>query len=70
MNHDTFQTNFYNYPTPRIMDAPPVELHIMENDAGGVGEPGLPALTPALTNAIFDLTGERIRKIPFSLEAV
>jgi CO/xanthine dehydrogenase Mo-binding subunit len=45
---------------------------IMENDgdAGGVGKPGLPPFAPALTNAIFDLTGKRIRKLPFSLDAV
>lgn len=66
------QSNFYNYQMPRIADAPPVEVHIMENDAdaGGVGEPGLPPFTPALTNAIFDLTGKRIRKLPFDLATV
>ena len=64
--------NFYSYQLPRIMDIPPIEVHIMENDAdaGGVGEPGLPAFAPALTNAIFDLTGKRIRKLPFSLASV
>lgn len=64
--------NFYSYQLPRITDIPPIEMHIMENDAdaGGVGEPGLPAFAPALTNAIFDLTGKRIRKLPFSLAAV
>jgi isoquinoline 1-oxidoreductase subunit beta len=66
------QKNFYDYKMPRISDAPPVELHIMENDgvAGGVGEPGLPPFTPALTNAIFDLTGKRIRKLPFDMNTV
>ena len=66
------QTNFYNYLMPRMSDVPPVEVHIMDNDAdaGGVGEPGLPAFTPALTDAIFDLTGKRIRKLPFNLNAV
>jgi isoquinoline 1-oxidoreductase beta subunit len=66
------QQNFYNYLMPRITDVPPVEVHVMDNDAdaGGVGEPGLPAFTPALTNAIFDLTGKRIRKLPFSLSEV
>ena len=61
--------NFYSYKMPRITDVPPIEVHIMENgfDAGGVGEPGLPAFAPALTNAIYDLTGKRIRKLPFNL---
>jgi isoquinoline 1-oxidoreductase beta subunit len=68
----TEQKNFYSYQMPRITDAPPVELHIMENDAdaGGVGEPGLPAFAPALTNAIYDLTGKRIRKLPFDLSSI
>ena len=61
--------NFDAYPLPRLRDIPPIEVHIMENGeaAGGVGEPGLPGFTPALTNAIFDLTGTRIRKLPFDL---
>ena len=64
--------NFYNYPMPRINNVPPIEVHIMENDAaaGGVGEPGLPPFTPALTNAIYDLTGKRIRKLPFDMESI
>jgi isoquinoline 1-oxidoreductase beta subunit len=64
--------NFSTYQMPRITDIPPIEIHIMENDAdaGGVGEPGLPAFAPALTNAIFDLTGNRIRKLPFSLATI
>ena len=68
----TVDKNFYSYKMPRITDAPLIEVHIMENDAeaGGVGEPGLPAFTPALTNAIYDLTGKRIRKLPFSLETI
>jgi isoquinoline 1-oxidoreductase beta subunit len=66
------QRNFYDYKMPRIADAPPVEMHIMENDgaAGGVGEPGLPPFAAALTNAIFDLTGQRIRKLPFDMNAI
>ncbi|MES3016802.1 MAG: molybdopterin cofactor-binding domain-containing protein [Bacteroidota bacterium] len=66
------QRNFYDYKMPRITDTPPIEVHIMDNneDAGGVGEPGLPAFTPALTNAIFDLTGNRIRKLPFEMNSI
>ena len=50
------EQNFNTYRMPRINDTPEIEVHIMENDekAGGVGEPGLPPFTPALTNAIFD----------------
>jgi len=66
------QKNFYDYKMPRITDAPPVELHLMENngEAGGVGEPGLPPFAPALANAIFDLTGQRIRKLPFDMNSI
>jgi len=65
----TVQKNFYAYKMPRINDIPPIEIHIMDNDAdaGGVGEPGLPAFAPALANAIYDLTGKRIRKLPFDI---
>ena len=66
------QQNFNTYKMPRINDTPEIEVHIMENEekAGGVGEPALPPFSAALTNAIFDLTGKRIRKLPFKLEEV
>ena len=66
------QRNFYNYQMPRMSNVPPIEVHIMENtsDATGVGEPGLPPFSAALTNAIFDLTGKRIRKLPFNMNSV
>jgi isoquinoline 1-oxidoreductase beta subunit len=66
------EQNFNTYKMPRIADTPEIEVHIMDNDekAGGVGEPGLPPFAPALTNAIFDLTGKRIRKLPFNLNEV
>jgi isoquinoline 1-oxidoreductase beta subunit len=66
------QQNFNSYKMPRISDIPPIEVHIMDNEekAGGVGEPGLPPFAPALCNAIFDLTGKRIRKLPFNLNEI
>jgi isoquinoline 1-oxidoreductase beta subunit len=66
------EKNFNTYNMPRIQDIPEIEVYIMENDEkpGGVGEPGLPAFAPALCNAIFDLTGKRIRKLPFKLDEV
>lgn len=66
------QNNFNNYQVLRLPEAPPMEIHIIENQEapGGVGEPGLPPIAPALTNAVFALTGKRIRKLPFDLGAV
>ncbi len=66
------EQNFNTYKMPRITDTPEIEVHVVDNEekAGGVGEPGLPPLSAALTNAIFDLTGKRIRKLPFNLEEV
>lgn len=79
VNHSTHfkegsavEKNFNAYPMPRINEIPEIEVHIMENDEkpGGVGEPALPAFAPALCNAIFDLTGKRLRKLPFKLAEV
>jgi len=69
-NGKAVERNFNTYLMPRIPEIPEIEVHVMDNEenAGGVGEPGLPPFTPALTNAIFDLTGKRIRKLPFKLE--
>jgi isoquinoline 1-oxidoreductase beta subunit len=66
------ENNFLAYKMPRITDTPVIEVHIVDNDepAGGVGEPGLPPLAPALCNAIFDLTGKRIRRLPFDLKTI
>jgi len=66
------EKNFDKYKMPRMQDIPDIEVHIVENDErpGGVGEPGLPPFSPALCNAIFDLTGKRIRKLPFNLDEV
>ncbi len=66
------ETNFHQYKMPRINDLPDIEVHIIENDEkpGGVGEPALPPFAPALCNAIFDLTGKRIRKLPFDINEV
>jgi isoquinoline 1-oxidoreductase beta subunit len=72
MDGKAVETNFHQYKMPRINDIPEIEVHIMENEEkpGGVGEPGLPPFAPALCNAIFDLTGKRIRKLPFNIDEV
>jgi isoquinoline 1-oxidoreductase beta subunit len=60
------QSNFHDYPMLRINEMPRVEVHVMETGdfIGGAGEPGVPPLAPAVTNALFALTGKRIRKLP------
>ncbi len=64
------QSNFHNYDMIRVNETPTIEVHIMENTekSGGVGEPGLPPLAPALANAVFNESGKRIRSLPFRLE--
>ena len=63
------QSNFHDYPLVRINEAPALEVHLVESaeEPGGVGEPGVPPLTPAVCNAIFAATGKRIRHLPISL---
>ena len=63
------QSNFHDYPMLRMSEAPEVEvLLVPSGDApGGIGEPGLPPIAPAVTNALFALTGQRIRELPIQL---
>jgi len=63
------QSNYHNYPIMRINEAPKMEIHIVDSGEkpGGVGEPGLPPVAPALANAIFAATGKRLRKLPIDL---
>jgi isoquinoline 1-oxidoreductase beta subunit len=61
------QTNLDGYPILRMRSAPPVDVHFIQSDfrPSGLGEPCLPPLAPALSNAIFAATGERVRTMPF-----
>jgi isoquinoline 1-oxidoreductase beta subunit len=60
------QSNFNDYRTLRIDEAPLVEVHLITNTEapGGIGEPGTVGAAPALANAIFAATGKRLRKLP------
>ena len=62
------QSNFNDYEPLRISDMPKIEVHIVDSGAPptGVGEPGVPAVAPAISNAIFAATGRRLRSLPFA----
>jgi len=67
-NGEIVQQNFPQYEMVRMNTSPTVAVHIMEVDEypGGVGEPATPPAAPALTNAIFAATGERVRSLPLN----
>jgi isoquinoline 1-oxidoreductase beta subunit len=60
------QSNFHDYPMLRMSDMPVVEVHIMPSRElpTGTGEPPVPPIAPAVANAIFALTGKRVRTLP------
>jgi isoquinoline 1-oxidoreductase beta subunit len=60
------QSNFHDYPMLRMNEMPVVETHIAESKdkMGGIGETGVPPIAPAVGNAIFALTGNRVRRLP------
>ncbi len=66
------QGNFDGYPLVRMSAAPNIEVHIVASneEPGGVGEPGVPPIAPAVANALFALTGARVRTLPMTPERV
>jgi isoquinoline 1-oxidoreductase subunit beta len=65
------QNNFHDYQMLRMSEANfPIDVYVIESleNPGGMGEAGLPPIAPALTNAIFRLTGKRIKVLPFELD--
>lgn len=62
------QSNFLDYPLLRMSEMPRVEVHIVESQVRptGVGEPAVPVIGPAVANALFNATGNRIRVLPLA----
>lgn len=61
------QSNFHDYPLQRMNEAPRITTKVIvtDNKPGGIGEVGLPPVAPAVANAVFKLTGKRLRALPF-----
>ncbi len=62
------QNNFHQYDALRMRQSPNIHVEVLENgkEIKGIGEPGTPPAAPALGNAIFAATGQRIRELPFN----
>jgi isoquinoline 1-oxidoreductase subunit beta len=65
------QSNYHDYRVLRMNEMPVVEVHIVPSTdkMGGVGEPGVPPIAPAVANAVATLTGQRLRELPLTLES-
>ena len=61
------QSNFHDYPVLRMNEVPKITVRVIvtDNKPGGIGEVGLPPVAPAVANAVFKLTGKRLRELPF-----
>ena len=60
------QANFNSFTIPRMSEVPPIEVALIASGEtpGGIGEAGVPLVAPAIANAVFALTGKRIRALP------
>jgi isoquinoline 1-oxidoreductase beta subunit len=68
-NGRVVQTNFSDYPLPKLADAPRITVEFINSGAalGGLGEPGVPPIAPAIANAVFAASGKRLRTLPLKI---
>ncbi len=66
------ESNFFDYPVPRMRDVPPMHIKLMptDNHPTGAGQMATPLVAPAIANAVFQLTGVRLRRVPMLPEIV
>jgi isoquinoline 1-oxidoreductase subunit beta len=66
------QRNFDDYPLLQLNETPEIEVHIVPSseNPGGIGEPGVPPVAPAVTNALFAASGARVRSLPLTADKV
>lgn len=66
------QGNFEDYPLLQLNETPEIEVHIVPSseNAGGIGEPGVPPVAPAVANALFTASGARVRSLPLTADKV
>ncbi|HYA11480.1 MAG TPA: xanthine dehydrogenase family protein molybdopterin-binding subunit, partial [Thermodesulfovibrionales bacterium] len=71
-NGGVASSNFHNYELLRMHEAPDIEVHIVRSKEklGGIGEPGVPPIAPAVANAVFNAKGIRLHKLPMTPETV
>ncbi|WP_454863544.1 molybdopterin cofactor-binding domain-containing protein [Pseudomonas hormoni] len=71
-NGEVQQSNYHDYQVLRLNEMPVVEVHIVPSTdkPGGIGEAGVPPTAPAVANAVFALTGQRLRELPLQLSGV
>ena len=66
------EASFSDYDVIRMAEAPVVDVHIVPstNPPGGIGEASVPGIAPAVANAVFALTGKRVRRLPIQTETL
>ena len=72
VNGQIEQNNYYDYEVLRMSETPEIHINITptDNPATGIGEAAIPLIAPCLSNAVFALTGKRLRDLPFSRDRV
>ena len=68
-NGRAMQTSIRDYPLLRFSETPSIEVYLVNNNERptGIGEMGNPPIAPAIANALYTLTGKRIRRLPIRL---